>query len=526
MKRMIAILLCCAMPFFFAACQPEETVTPSGGESGGAAETETADRYLSLHIEEVYESQWGENGPSVDFYLSGGYLGLEHPADTPELQKGLEAYNEELRKQYASQKSELQGIEPLAEEEVTDGEECEEVGEEDPSYYETRLLVQRADRSVLAVLQMTDGYFTGGAHPTRSFGSANFDVKTGKRLTLSDVVKDADALYAALSEKLESRYSEDLFEDWRETLGQMLKEDAVTFVLGNQGLQFTFGPYELAPYAAGTLSVQLPYGDADSLIREEYTRREAAYAVAIPGGTPVLAELDGDGEAEELSVFFEADEYDAYVALSVMADEKEAKETREVFFYDGDAYFLHTEAGDYVYVDTASDNDYHTLYVFEVTGGTPRFSDAFDGGIPGRYGEAEDRYIQTLLTDPSAFPLGRKIDLLSSYYGSKTYHTGAQGIPESDAEFFAVDSYFTLKTAEEFSLPVLSGELEPTGETRVLPVGTGLTVVQSDGKSLVDLRDGEGNFYRAEVLVGNGDIWQSVDGKSIEDLFEELYFAG
>ena len=48
------------------------------------------------------------------------------------------------------------------------------------------------------------------------------------------------------------------------------KKNFQNFTLGKNGVAFHFAPYEVAPYAAGTSTVELSFEELGSLIKREY----------------------------------------------------------------------------------------------------------------------------------------------------------------------------------------------------------------------------------------------------------------
>lgn len=526
MKRYLAVLVAIVLSVSLAGCQTIRDL-PETIRSGEEAEKNTA-AMLSLTTRTEYDSQWGGNEGGADYYRTNEYLNLSELEDEPNLKAALVDFNESLRKEYDSQKSEMMEFVPLEEDvegSADENEVSEENGEEpyDPSYYQNKLLVQRADRTVLSVLRETEGYYSGGMHPTTTYQAVTFDVKTGKRLMLSDVVNDIQKVQEELTLRLGNLYGDVLFEEWEDTLSALIKNEEITFVLGNQGLLFVFSPYELAPYAAGTLQVLFPYTGNEDIIKEHYASVLSDYVIALPGAGSTLADLNADGVSEEISVLPEKGEYDGYEDLTVYLDEKAT--VAEDYFYTYDSYLIKKGENTFLYVDTVSDNDYHTLYVFSAEQDEWKSVDTMGASFAGTFDE-EDNFVQEVFNNPAAFRMSTKIDLMSTYFGTKNYRVGENGMPESEDEFFETDVAYTLKVAKPFSMEVLSDDMKPTGEKKEIPVGSELTILRSDGETLVDVKDQKGNFYRAEVYLDDSDYWQTIDGESIENLFEMTYFAG
>lgn len=104
--------------------------------------------------------------------------------------------------------------------------------------------------------------YTGGAHGLGIVRLASFDPRTGRRITLRDLVADSAAVAAiaerAFREQQEIPEGQSLadagyifFEDGRFALNE-------NFLLCDDALTFHYDPYEIAPYAMGPSMLVLP----------------------------------------------------------------------------------------------------------------------------------------------------------------------------------------------------------------------------------------------------------------------------
>ena len=137
--------------------------------------------------------------------------------------------------------------------------------------------VSRNDTSVISFV-MTTYMDTGGAHGLNGNFGINYDAKTGEIIDFSDLSEDSDKFY---NDTLEynrelaqtDEYKERMFEEG--FLGEDEFENVLyadeKWYLSDEGLVFISNPYELGPYAAGTIEFVIPY---DKLIeqglKEEY----------------------------------------------------------------------------------------------------------------------------------------------------------------------------------------------------------------------------------------------------------------
>jgi len=112
---------------------------------------------------------------------------------------------------------------------------------------------------------------TGGAHPYSHWASETFDVKTGKKLTLSDIFgvsteKALEKVYEVVFAQIDKiKDTDDFFynENYKEDVKNNYSME--NFVLDHEGIIFYYEPYAIAPYAAGIPAFKLPYDKAGTL---------------------------------------------------------------------------------------------------------------------------------------------------------------------------------------------------------------------------------------------------------------------
>ena len=137
-----------------------------------------------------------------------------------------------------------------------------------PYSYESTLEPTLLTNDTLSLLE-TVFYYTGGAHPNTVYRSLTFH-RTGKevtRLGLKDLfLPDAaylPVLLAEVNRKLLARHAA-----WIEDGTVKLTErDLGVFNLTGRGLEFTFDPYAVGPYAQGKFAVTVPYEQLTGLLK-------------------------------------------------------------------------------------------------------------------------------------------------------------------------------------------------------------------------------------------------------------------
>jgi hypothetical protein len=126
----------------------------------------------------------------------------------------------------------------------------------------------------LLVLEFYWQAYTGGAHPNSTTQFANFDIMTGRRLGLSDLL--IDGYEEPLARIVESHFREARGLDpavsleevgfWFEGGKFKLSDD---FAIRDNGLTFYYNAYDIAAYAMGPTEVIVPYEELSDLIKKD-----------------------------------------------------------------------------------------------------------------------------------------------------------------------------------------------------------------------------------------------------------------
>jgi len=121
---------------------------------------------------------------------------------------------------------------------------------------------------------------TGGAHGNLNTITFNYDRTLDKILTVKDIFVDQPDYLVQLSNLVKPLIQNELaksqFQDdtWLEEGAGAKEENYQQFVFTKDGPTFFFDPYQVAPYAAGSQDITLPYQSISSLLRPEYSQLE------------------------------------------------------------------------------------------------------------------------------------------------------------------------------------------------------------------------------------------------------------
>jgi len=117
--------------------------------------------------------------------------------------------------------------------------------------------------------------FAGGAHPSHTYSSLNYNLKTGSEIKLSDLFSEDSDYLTVISEycikdlKKQKTEAGDSGEGFIEDGAGPKEENFYCFNLTDQGLLITFNEYQVGPYAEGYKEVTIPYEDLKDVINPD-----------------------------------------------------------------------------------------------------------------------------------------------------------------------------------------------------------------------------------------------------------------
>ncbi len=497
---------------FIAAASLLLPAAVSGGEQTG-----TDNHTIAMTSRTEYLGEWEQDGDKYlcEYQYPVISVGSGEAEEYPELCAALEEMNGEI-------------AENMKAEYEADLAEAREMARDNPENFmthtrELRFYVQRADAHAVSLLG-TVWAFLGGVHGTSAYMSRNFDPKSGKELALGDVVTDVGALRELLVEQLEETYD---YMDWSEPREALDVENADKWVwtVGYDGIGIYFGNYELGSYAEGMQTAFIPYAGNEDIFNGEYLDVPSAYGVQLLKSGENGFDLDGDGQAETVSVSGVFDEY-AYKEIDVSAGGSTLK-TDDIYCYDFDSTLVCSGDIRAVYVEVSEDNDYAETYCYKLDdSSSPKFAPSLAGVIPeGRYGELidGDSWSRYVLTDPDCFLLDTRADMLSTLSASRPYTVGEDGMPEPLSDWYEFQFTRTLTAKQDFEAELVGEDGSGEGSFTV-PAGTELTLLRTDDENWTDATTPDGKIVR--ITVDSNKWPRTVGGTEIDDLFEGMVFAG
>ena len=401
--------------------------------------------------------------------------------------------------------------------------------------------VRRADTEVLSFVSYVDMFY-GGVHPDYFYGGYNFDTKTGKEITLADVISDASALPELLDPVLSAENGEkyDLAADSIREILKEKKPEEYSFTIEPEGIRFWFSPYDLSSFAAGMFTGEILFKDHPEIFTGKYQNASPVWARACPELEPVT--FFRDGKRTEAMITTNLGEYGGHNSITVSMDGKELVIPQ--YGYVLEPHLLCRDGKYWLYLFNTGENDFTSLHVLDMNGSSPKETGTVEGisrefrilkeseWVDYDYEKAheeeaaEDDHRSVLITDPDNIRLDEHMELLSTYSASAVYVMQGDGVPENKEAYYEIyngDSFrLTLKQDAEF--PEVDPETLDQKGTVKLPAGTEIGFYRTDGKDTVWFLLGDGRCIR--VKLDDTDWPQPVKGTDADELFDGMIFAG
>lgn len=131
------------------------------------------------------------------------------------------------------------------------------------------------EKAGLALFEIEADYYTGGAHGSALKEYYNLDKHTKKQIKLNDILvtgqqqKLHDVVYQQFINWIKKDDPSVDVKQYEEMWKFQLTDN---FTFDKDGLEFQYGQYEIAPYAAGMPDFTVPYAQLNGIIKAEYLK--------------------------------------------------------------------------------------------------------------------------------------------------------------------------------------------------------------------------------------------------------------
>lgn len=131
------------------------------------------------------------------------------------------------------------------------------------SYFDADYTVSFATNDLVSIGFGVSTYFEGAAHPNHNTLVFNYDLSTGKNLSLANLFKPNSNYLSVISgyavEALKKKLGPDPDAEWIERGAGASDENYQNWNVTRDGLEVTFDAYQVASYAEGPHEVVVPY---------------------------------------------------------------------------------------------------------------------------------------------------------------------------------------------------------------------------------------------------------------------------
>lgn len=480
--------------------QKETEETPQTGK------TEQVPVILKTNRSDIFNSEAGASEAEEQYVEI--LLDEKTEKKYPELAEALKRYNAE---EAAAAKETLEGL-------CRDYDEMKEAG---ALAYRDLVMsdrcegtVLRADSNVISVFREHSSYW-GGVHGMYAYSGVSFDTAAGRELALADVVVDMDAFFELVNDKMKSQYA-DIYEylsDVEEHLAGIDPADnqAIAWSIDSEGVNVYFNPYTLGAYAMGAQIVSVYFDEAPEIFEERYMMVPETYVIPMNQNIPRYVDTDGDGERELVEILYEtadyAGEYSSQYDWEITAGDRSV--TVPDSCYSETSYLVRANDQYYLYIFECSDNDYSLLATVDLKNMVYDQDETINAGlgmIAYDWRETEDGYasweMEYGFTDPEDFELETRLDVLSTVTGKRQYHIGPDGYPESDGEWYQINSGIVLQAKQDVACELVDQNGRKIAEA-TLPADAYVILVCTDGETWVDVQE----IDESEIVKEEYDDW-------------------
>lgn len=372
-----------------------------------------------------------------------------------------------------------------------------------------KVSVERCDEHVLSLTGYFYGY-TGGAHGNYGTTGYNYDVRSGQKLQLSDLVENESEFYETASEyicnKLEEEYGDELFPEYQETVKTLWDgEYPVNWYLSGTGIEIVYNPYEVGPYAMGQAQVTLPYTQFGQYIKEDYQMKQLTGVSSISANVDISGIVGADQPVIFESNFLGEEYYESEYAV-VSGDHRIEIGQYSDYYH---AFLLRrSDNRSFLFVSLDYASDDYVSYVFELTEGKIQKCDEIGNVCFLTKGFFENQVTGEI-----------HVDMLGSYCAQMEYAILEDGSLASITEMCPIQPSFEMTVTRELPVTI-------DGKETTLPVGTKLYVTGTNQVDMVTFETSDGKTGSIQLAPNVESYGWLIQGISEEEYFEMVPYAG
>ncbi len=357
----------------------------------------------------------------------------------------------------------------------------------------------------------------------------NYDTATGKRIALSDVVKDKDRFTELAKEAILNSTTYDFSGPYQEEeVLSFLNSDNIPFTIDYSGIGVYFQQTVSVSDLSGTGRIEY-IGNEDVFNGEYFDVLPEDYVLHITPNSDFYWDLDGDGKTEKILVaidmmipFYDIDSFSIFVD-----DQETVIDASDVGMPDS-LSLIHTHGQDFLYFWTVREDDIMGVSIFEIVdkkvedrGGSPSW-------LPNSAANFDPNHVE-LVKD--TYVVGRE------NYGA-VYSIGSDGKPVSDEEAVSFVHYYghifpCLK--KDLKVDQVDPETLETKGTITLKAGTSLRPISTNRKGweeeafeifkVIDKDTSKEVYVKLDLSFAEDDSVAKINGESVMDLFVRVFMG-
>ena len=396
----------------------------------------------------------------------------------------------------------------------------------------------RADDQILSFAAYNN--FSGiNDDPTSSVQGINIDVQTGKDVDLYDVITTKEAFMKAFDQSLSENTL--YVKKWKDTVRRLTEtafsddkiissaESGLSFTVDYQGLMLYYNEEDTG-FEGGPSTVFIGFEEHPEVFADTYTNVPVNYASEIAIGdyeSVYWYDFNGDGIRESFSLILSKDINDQYLYhLSLRWDDTVVTLDETGAFYNVNAFLMHDTDRDYLYVETTSENDYQTLYVFEITTEAIALVNSTEGCIKFMtYNEDGNGGTGGCLpTNPRKFSMEIIDYTLGTNWLIGDYCVDWVGMPDANSYYLDyIGDYWYIRAAEDIKA-VYTDEEDFEEKSGTIKKGTEILLYQRGMDKELRIKTRDGKIW--QLIPDDKDGVLYYNGKELNDLFEGQIYAG
>lgn len=382
--------------------------------------------------------------------------------------------------------------------------------------------------------------YAGGAHGNAVETTANYDLKTGERLTFENCFKEPESAVASIKEHIlrqcESPYYQDrLSPEYKTYIDDIISEDYWYFA--KDGMHMIANESAIAAYAVGKQDFVIPYTEVPEM-KKEYVKTATFLYPSIQGQT-VQMDLDADGVNESICYDLIEEEGETYidgdgieyqmgfqVHPSIVID---GEEFAELLISQQD-YWTESLASYCYFVDLDKNDSYIELAIVDygVNDNPHTYFFRYDKGelkYLGSITDTVDSDTCELLGDGT---LKARVhsNLLETIRLDSKFEFQGEKLRETDIEWYDMNQNGEKRTHNILKEVIVFTEKSTDSATKVLTKAEGpVLFVATDNKEWVKIQAGNGDVYYLH-MTGFTEIHSGDTTEDAMDVFADLLIAG